>query len=107
MMLTERLRALGVELSIEGGGLVFDAPEDALSADLIAEMKAHRSELIAAIEHRDAPEMDPIGGVFCPFCRGDRFEDVRMGWRCVKCDRLAWWWLGGSLVRFDVERLKL
>ncbi|AMV32565.1 hypothetical protein VN12_10600 [Pirellula sp. SH-Sr6A] len=107
MMLIERLRALGVELTIEGDGLAFDAPEGVLSAELIEEMKAYRSELIAAIEHRDAPGMDPIGGVFCPFCRGDRFEDVYMGWRCVRCDRLAWWWLGESLVRFDVGDLKL
>lgn len=106
MMLIERLIALGVELSIEGDCLVFDAPEGALSPDLIAEMKAHRSELIAAIEHRDAPGIGPIGGVFCPFCRGDRFEDVRMGWRCVKCDRLAWCWIGGALVRMDVEQEK-
>ncbi|HMO94406.1 MAG TPA: hypothetical protein PKD64_19645 [Pirellulaceae bacterium] len=47
----ERLRALGVVLSIDGDGrLAYDAPADVLGDDLLAEMRAHRDELLGLVE---------------------------------------------------------
>ncbi len=49
--LLERLRALGVVLSIDGDGrLAYDAPADVLGDDLLAEMRAHRDELLGLVE---------------------------------------------------------
>lgn len=95
--LFERLRALGVDLFTEDEGLGFDAPDGVLTDDLMEEMRAHRDDLLAML----SAQVYPIPGVFCPFCRGDEFIDEPSGWRCVKCNRLAWGWLGGSFVRAD------
>ncbi len=96
--LYNRLQSLGVELFIEGEGLGFDAPSEVLSDDLIEEMRAQRDELLIAL----SAQVDPIPGVVCPFCRGNRFIDEPSGWRCRRCDKLAWGWLGGSFVRADI-----
>lgn len=105
--LYNRLQSLGVELFIEGEGLGFDAPPEVLSDDLIEEMRAQRDELIAFVDVAGLLGMDPIPGVVCPVCRGDRFIDEPSGWRCKKCNRLAWGWLGGSFVRADFVLVEL
>jgi hypothetical protein len=44
-----------------------------------------------------------ILGVFCPFCRWNTFEELAHGdWRCRRCEKIAWSWLGRSFVRVDV-----
>lgn len=44
-----------------------------------------------------------ISGVFCPFCRADKFEELPHGdWRCRRCEKVAWRWLGESFVRVDL-----
>jgi hypothetical protein len=44
-----------------------------------------------------------LSGVFCPFCRWDKFEELPHGdWRCRRCEKVAWRWLGESFVSFDV-----
>ena len=107
MDLYNRLQSLGVELFIEGEGLGFDAPSEVLSEDLIEEMRAHRDELIAIVDVAGLLGMDPIPGVVCPFCRGNRFIDEPSGWRCRRCDKLAWGRLGGSFVRADFVLVEL
>ncbi len=41
--------AHGIRLALaDGGGLEIDAPQDALTPDLLARLKAHKAELLAA-----------------------------------------------------------
>lgn len=97
-----RLRALGVELTIEEDRLAFDAPIGVLTESLLAEMKALRDELIACLSGTIvAAETFSIPGVICPFCVHDQFVEESSGWRCKKCDRMAWGWVGRSFVRAD------
>jgi hypothetical protein len=109
MELYNQLRALGVVLFIEGDRLGFDAPSEVLSDDLIKAMRAHRGELIRLLsEPSGDTESFFIPGVVCPYCRHDRFVDEPSGWRCRKCERLAWGWLGRSVfVRADFVSLEL
>ncbi len=95
--LLDRLHGLGVSLSIVSGRLKVAAPKGAVTADLMEEMRAHRDELLEIL----SAKLDMIPGVVCPFCSCNQFTDEPSGWRCSKCDRLAWGWLGGSFVRAD------
>ncbi|MGE0158278.1 MAG: amino acid adenylation domain-containing protein [Gemmatimonadales bacterium] len=52
--LAERLASHGVELWFEGSRLRFRAPEGALTAELRAEVGAHRNELLTALRNRAA-----------------------------------------------------
>jgi hypothetical protein len=56
--LLERLRALGVVLSIDGDGrLAYDAPADVLGDELLDEMRAHRDELLALVRDPVRPRV--------------------------------------------------
>jgi TubC N-terminal docking domain len=47
-------KALGIRLTVAGdGGLSIDAPQDALTPDLLDRLKAHKAELLASIERFD------------------------------------------------------
>jgi hypothetical protein len=51
--------AHGVRLALaDGGGLEIDAPQDALTPDLLARLKAHKADLLAIL--RPAPEVAPV-----------------------------------------------
>ena len=71
----------------------------------------HGDVLIELLNGLDVPPADPVvspSGVSCPFCWSELLEDVELGWRCLKCKRLAWRWLdSGSIVRVDCERMAL
>jgi hypothetical protein len=72
--LLERLRGLGVLLSIDGDGrLAYDAPADALGDDLLAEMRSHRDELLALVERFDerAAIVEHDGGLALDDLAGD------------------------------------
>ncbi len=110
--LFQKLRALGVELSIDGDGrLAYDGPADVLGADLLAEMRAHRDELLAILPQPfkktclTNPTLPTIAipGLICPWCRrGDRLIDVDAGLNCDRCGRLAFRFLDdGSIERVD------
>lgn len=49
MMLLGRLRALGATLTADGEALAVDAPAGALTPALVAELKAHKWALLAAL----------------------------------------------------------
>jgi hypothetical protein len=104
-----RLRALGVELSIDvDGRLAYDAPADALADDVIEGMRARRDELLALVRGRldqeSAVSRGP--GLLCPWCRlGDRLGDDPEGLRCDRCGRLAWRMVGDSIERVDYVEL--
>lgn len=52
--------AHGVRLALtDGGGLTIDAPQEALTSDLLDRLKAHKAEVLAKL--RAAPEPMPIG----------------------------------------------
>lgn len=44
---------LGIRLWVEGGALRYDAPKGALSQDLLADLKEHKLDLLAALRDAD------------------------------------------------------
>ena len=103
-ILFSEMQAVGVALFIEDGRLAFDAPDGAMTPELLARVRAERDGLRALLVD---PGVSP-SGVSCPFCRSELLEDAELGWRCCKCKRLAWVWLpGGGVVRADCERMAL
>lgn len=48
-MLLARLSALGVRLSVSGERLRTEAPKGVLTRDLLAQLRAHKAELLAAL----------------------------------------------------------
>lgn len=51
----------------------------------------------------DAPEDMPVG-VEYPWCHGRRLIDDPLGLRCWDCDRMAWVYAPGAIVRLDYAR---
>ncbi len=119
--LLAHLRSVGVVLSIDADGrLAYDAPDVALTSDLLARMRAERDGLLALVDrnqeraaiielYRDdvvvpKPErLAPMTGVYCPWCRsaGDLVEIVD-GLHCLNCNRRAWHLdSDGAIVRCD------
>ena len=56
--LVEELAGKGVRLSVEGGELKCRGPKSALTPEILANLKAHRAEVIAHL--RPAPEPAPV-----------------------------------------------
>lgn len=71
-----------------------------------APLPCHGDVLLELLNGLAVPVENPvmsISGVFCPFCRWDKFEELPHGdWRCRRCEKVAWRWLGESFVRVDV-----
>jgi amino acid adenylation domain-containing protein len=65
--LMKRLRALGVQLRLEGGTLRLNAPKGALTAELQSELRASKAELVVLLQemqkNRAASPVAPIGRV--------------------------------------------
>lgn len=115
--LLAELQLVGVVLSIDGDHLAFDAPVGAITDDLLGRMRTDRDGLLELLRSRcgdavdvsidvsprNEPELIGLGpGWRCPWCcRGDRLADDADGWRCLRCDRLAWRWDADSFVRCD------
>jgi hypothetical protein len=49
--LIERCRLAGIRLRVEGTDLQYDGPKGAMTPDLIAELKAHKPAILAALAH--------------------------------------------------------
>ncbi|MGH8577107.1 MAG: hypothetical protein ACREXJ_09380 [Gammaproteobacteria bacterium] len=45
----ERCRVAGIRLRVEGTDLLCDAPQGALTPELVADLKAHKAEILAAL----------------------------------------------------------
>lgn len=110
-ILFSELQARGVELSIDpSGGLVFKAPRGVMTDVIKERIRAQREDLLTLLErcdvvdhafcNVDAPEEMPVG-VECPWCRGRRLIDDPYGLRCWDCDRMAWVYVPGAIVRLD------
>jgi len=56
--LVRRLAGEGVRLSVDGGDLKCRGPKSALTPEVLADLKAHRAEVIAHL--RPAPEPPPV-----------------------------------------------
>ena len=56
-LLLSSLRASGVVLTAKGGKLAYDAPSGVLTAALLAELRAHKAELLALLAANDADPM--------------------------------------------------
>ena len=99
-------KTLGIRLSAaEGGGLEIDAPQDALTPNLLDRLKACKADLLAILrrdpEAREeqlaialeacgldpAEEIDPADLIPCPTCgRLELWETLSGTWRCLRCD---------------------
>jgi hypothetical protein len=57
--------AQGIRLALaDGGGLEIDAPQDALTPDLLARLKAHKADLLAML--RPALDLAPVNQADAP-----------------------------------------
>src|SRR5262245_54917437 len=75
-VILRKLHCLGVELQADGDRLRW-RPKEAVGAELLAEMIANKSDLIALL---NAPS------VCCPLCKGPMDERKRC-WHC--CERIC------------------
>ena len=69
--------AHGIRLALaDGGGLEIDAPQDALTPDLLERLKVHKGKLVASIERFEerAAIMEFDGGL-------RRHEAERLAWK--------------------------
>jgi hypothetical protein len=57
--LIEQCRRLGVRLRVEGGALAYDGPKGAMTSELAAALKAHKTELLAALAQANPPGISP------------------------------------------------
>ena len=90
------LAHLGIRIEARGDRLRY-WPRSAMTPDLVEQMKAHKTELLAALR----PENAAIA-LLCPWCKGPDLADAETGLRCVACDRIAWVpHVEGGLVRVD------
>lgn len=101
--------ALGIRLALAGdGGLTIDAPQDALTLELLDRLRANKFELLALLGPTVGPEAEPLGPdgwpadcigpdelTPCPKCgtleswqsvAGDMFGLTPGKWRCLRCD---------------------
>jgi len=58
-----------IRLIAENGGLVMDAPEEALTADFVKTVKKHKAEILSVITERWNPELAEQGYVWCLDCK--------------------------------------
>ncbi len=104
--LLAELRSVGVVLSICAEGLAFDAPENVLTDDMLARLRADRDGMLRLLAEQDLLPVIESGPesttVVCPWCRSDRLADDAEGVRCERCERLAWVVIDSSLIRSDV-----
>jgi len=90
--LIDALTARGVTLGTEDGRLWFE-PRDALTPDLLAELRTHKAELLSLLTTT----------VRCPWCGSTDLIEGRRGVWCQQCARLAWLpTQGGGAVRADL-----
>ena len=90
------LAHLGIRIEARGDRLRY-SPRSAVTPDLVGQMRAHKAELLAALEPSRA-----AADILCPWCKGSDLADADAGLRCVVCDRIAWVpHEEGGLVRVD------
>jgi hypothetical protein len=91
--------AIGIELLVAGDDrLIIDAPQDALTPDLLGRLQAHKGELLALLKSSTEPEWseaaatETASALAKPVCRCGS-----MAWRDVPIH-------GGESIRRDCER---
>ena len=88
MMISELLDELarrGILLVANGDRLRFH-PRDAMTPELLEQLKSHKAEVLAVMDDpwptEDEPWPEP-----CPKCFGlELWETMTGRWRCMKCD---------------------
>jgi hypothetical protein len=90
--LLAEVEGLGVVLSIDGDGIVFDASVDVMSSELLSRLRSVRSELYALLADRDrSSEADPSEGdppalfIGCRSCGVELPADQANGSACERC----------------------
>ena len=61
--LIARLKTEGVDLAAAGGRLLLDAPEGVLTDELLAEIRSHKQEILAALQTQQSVAAALPGGV--------------------------------------------
>ena len=64
--LIERCRLAGIRLRVEGTDLQCDAPRGAMTPDLIAELKAHKPDIVKALRQPPASKRRGLDGYGTP-----------------------------------------
>jgi len=89
--------AHGIRLALADGGLTIDAPEDALTPDLLARLKDHKADLLVML--RPTPDLAPA----TPTCAAP----ARPAKAVCRCGSTTWRDVpihGGQSVRRDCGR---
>lgn len=84
--------AAGIRLSVTtAGDLAIDAPREALTADLLRRLKAHKAELLALFQGNgsavaaDDDEIEPPDA--CRTCGSlELWESIAGNWHCQHCE---------------------
>jgi hypothetical protein len=79
-MILSRCRESGIPLSANGDRLHVGVEPDQIPADLLGELKAHKTELVALLANPWAPG-------------GEYYERIRSGWRLSRTEDGGYVWL--------------
>jgi len=83
-LLTE-LRARGIEIQLEGGKPKLRGPQSVLTEDLVAKLREHKDEIVAALSQQPTPT-EPTPTRPCYACGGIRYwQRPDGGWCCATC----------------------
>ena len=61
----EQARAVGIVLSVAGGKLRYRGPREALTADLLEQLRAHKADLLQALAARAPVNLDEVLAAAC------------------------------------------
>jgi len=83
--LLAELKAKGIEVRLEDGKPKLRGPQAALTEALVAELREHKAEIIAALSQQPTPT-EPTPARPCYACGGIRFwQRPDGGWVCAAC----------------------
>jgi len=77
--LLQDLATRGVTLAANGDHLDIDAPDDVLTDEVLATLKAHKAELLASLRS------DSIAREVCPICQTELIEQAGKDFRHLWC----------------------
>lgn len=89
--LLTQLRQQGIEIEVHGNKLALTGRKSLLTDDVLAVVREHKNEIIAALSRErqtptEPPTTDAVPGRPCPCCGGIRFwQRPDGGWCCSVC----------------------
>ena len=83
--LLQDIQSRGIQVTLSGEQLSYDAPRGAMTDELLSEIRAHKAALVALLQPAETPPEPLSSGYPCVSCGGGtRWDDTGI-WRCVVC----------------------